>query len=212
MNELLNSTLETLLVVSLSSLSALLLGLPLAILLVLSQKGGLRERLILYRMLDTLINLLRSVPFIILMVLIFPLSKLIVGRKTGTMAMVVPLAFAAAPFVARVMEQSLNEVERGEVEAAIALGSSPGQIVRRVLIPEAMPALVKDMTTTVINIIGYSAMAGSIGAGGLGDLAVRSGYYNDNYWVLIQAVVVIILIVHAVQIVGHAISRAIDKK
>lgn len=212
MGELLQATWETLYMVSVSSLVALALGLPIGILLVISQKAGIKENTILYRILDSLINLLRSLPFIILMILLFPLAKFIIGRKTGTSAIIVPLSIAAAPFVARLMEQSINEVDKGEVEAAIAMGSNNWQIVSRVLLPEALPSMVNSMTITIINIIGYSAMAGAIGGGGLGDLAVRYGYYKSDYLTLLKAVAVIIIIVTVIQIAGNAISKAIDKK
>lgn len=212
MAELMEATWESLYMVSVSSLIALVLGLPLAILLVLSQKDGIKENLKLYRVLDVIINLLRSLPFIILMIMVFPLSRALIGRSTGTTAMIVPLAIAAAPFVARLLEQSINEVDKGVVEAAIAMGSSNWQIVSRVLLPEALPSMVHSMTITVINIIGYSAMAGSIGGGGLGDLAVRYGYYKSDYVTLLKSVAVIIVIVTVVQIAGNAIGRAIDKK
>ncbi len=212
MGELMRATWETLYMVGVSSLIALALGLPLGVLLVISQKAGIKENTILYRILDILINLLRSLPFIILMIMVFPVSKFIVGRKTGTTAIIVPLAIAAAPFVARLMEQSINEVDKGEVEAAIAMGSNNWQIVSRVLLPEALPSMVNSMTVTIINIVGYSAMAGAIGGGGLGDLAIRYGYYNSNYTTLLQAVAVIIIIVSVIQIAGNAISRALDKR
>lgn len=212
MAELMQATWESSYMVGVSSLIALALGLPLGVLLVISQKAGIKENTTLYRFLDVVINLLRSLPFIILMILVFPLSKALLGRKTGTTAMIVPLAIAAAPFVARLMEQSINEVDKGEVEAATAMGSSNWQIVSRVLIPEALPSMVNSMTITVINIIGYSAMAGAIGGGGLGDLAVRYGYYKSDYLTLLQAVVVIIVIVTVVQLIGNKVSRAIDRK
>lgn len=212
MAELMQATWESLYMVGVSSLIALALGLPLGVLLVISQKAGIKENTTLYRFLDVVINLLRSLPFIILMILVFPLSKALLGRKTGTTAMIVPLAIAAAPFVARLMEQSINEVDKGEVEAATAMGSSNWQIVSRVLIPEALPSMVNSMTITVINIIGYSAMAGAIGGGGLGDLAVRYGYYKSDYLTLLQAVVVIIVIVTVIQLIGNKVSRAIDRK
>lgn len=212
MNELLEATWETVYMVVASSAIALLIGLPLGVLLVVTKKGGIRENLTVYRVLDGVINLLRSFPFIILMVLIFPLSKLLTGRKTGTTAMIVPLAIAAAPFVARLIEQSINEVDKGEIEAAISMGATDWQTIWHVLLPEALPSMVNSMTITMINIIGYSAMAGSIGGGGLGDLAIRYGYYNSDTTVLLQSVVVIIVIVSVVQFGGNALSRAIDRK
>lgn len=204
-------TLETLYMVALSSFFALLLGTPLGIALTLSEKDGLKENLSLYRILNSLVNVLRSFPFIILMIVLFPLSRLIVGTTIGTTATIVPLSIAAAPFAARVVQSSLKEVDKGVVEAALAMGSDAFTIVRKVLIPEALPSLVSGVTLTVINIVSYSAMAGAIGGGGLGDLAIRYGFHRFRSNVLIAAVIVIIVIVQGIQWIGNNIAASLSK-
>ena len=204
-------TLETLYMVALSSFFALLLGTPLGIALTLSEMDGLKENLSLYRILDSLVNVLRSFPFIILMIVLFPLSRLIVGTTIGTTATIVPLSIAAAPFAARVVQSSLKEVDKGVVEAALAMGSDAFTIVRKVLIPEALPSLVSGVTLTVINIVSYSAMAGAIGGGGLGDLAIRYGFHRFRSDVLIAAVIVIIVIVQGIQWIGNNIAASLSK-
>jgi D-methionine transport system permease protein len=203
-------TLETLYMVFFSTLFATVMGFPLGIILVVTEKGGILENEYVYRVLDGVVNVLRSFPFIILMIVLFPLSRLVVGTTIGTTASIVPLAIAAAPFVGRVVESALKEVDRGLVEAAVSMGSSPKEIIFKVLVPEAMPSLVLGETLTVINIIGYSAMAGAIGGGGLGDLAVRYGFHRFQTDVLIAAVIVIIVMVQAIQAVGNALARRVS--
>ncbi|NLA81762.1 MAG: ABC transporter permease subunit [Clostridiaceae bacterium] len=203
MNDFLKATYETLLMVGASSLFSVLVGLPLGVLLVLTRPEGLTPRPALYRVMDLVINVLRSLPFIILMIVVFPLSRLLVGRATGTVATIVPLAVAAIPFVARIMEQSLLEVDSGVLDAGLACGARVSQLIRTVLIPEALPALVNGVTITVINIIGNSALAGAIGGGGLGDLAVRYGLYRRDASKLLITVIIIIVIVQIVQFLGR---------
>jgi D-methionine transport system permease protein len=203
-------TLETLYMVFFSTLFATVMGFPLGIILVVTEKGGILENEYVYRVLDGVVNVLRSFPFIILMIVLFPLSRLVVGTTIGTTASIVPLAIAAAPFVGRVVESALKEVDRGLVEAAVSMGSSPKEIIFKVLVPEAMPSLVLGETLTVINIIGYSAMAGAIGGGGLGDLAVRYGFHRFQTDVLIAAVIVIIVMVQAIQGAGNALARRVS--
>jgi D-methionine transport system permease protein len=203
---------ETLLMVGVSSLFSIAIGLPLGIILVLTQPNGIKPMAGLYRVLDIIINLFRSLPFIILIIVFAPLALILTGRSSGTLALTVPLSLAAIPFVARIMETSINEVGQGVVEAALAMGTSIPKLITRVLIPEAMPALIQGATTTIINIIGYSAMAGVIGGGGLGDLAIRWGYYNRQPQSLLVAVILIVILVQAVQLAGNALSRAIDHR
>jgi D-methionine transport system permease protein len=198
---------ETLLMVGASTLAASVLGFPLGILLYLIAPGGLSERPRLRLVLDRVVNALRSFPFIILMILLFPLSRLLVGTSIGTVAAVVPLAIAAAPLVARLVESALAEVDRGVVEAALTSGATKARIVFAVLVPEAAPSLVSGLTLTVINLVGYSAMAGAIGGGGLGDLAVRYGYQRFRMDVMAAAVIVILLLVEGVQLAGTRIAR-----
>jgi D-methionine transport system permease protein len=203
-------TWETLYMVFFSTFFATLMGFPLGIILVVTEKDGILENEYLYRVLDGVVNVLRSFPFIILMIVLFPLSRVVVGTTIGTTASIVPLAIAAAPFVARVVESALKEVDHGLVEAAVSMGSSPKEIIFKVLVPEALPSLVLGQTLTVINIIGYSAMAGAIGGGGLGDLAVRYGFHRFQTDVLIAAVIVIIVMVQAIQGAGNALARRVS--
>ncbi len=203
---------ETLHMVFLSTIFSLILGFPLGILLVITEKGSIWEKKQLNRILNGVINILRSFPFIILMILLFPLSRIIVGKTIGTTATVVPLSIAAAPFVARIIESSLKEVDRGIIESSLAMGASAGEIVFKVLIPESMPSLILGITTTIINIIGYTAMAGAIGGGGLGDVAIRYGLYRFQTDVMVVAVIVIIVIVQGIQYIGNKLSSKINKK
>lgn len=203
---------ETLYMVFFSTVFSLILGSPLGILLVITEKGGIWEKKQLNRVLNGIINILRSFPFIILMILLFPLSRLIVGKTIGTTATIVPLSVAAAPFVARIIESSLKEVDKGIIESSLAMGASVPQIVFKVFIPESMPSLILGITTTVINIIGYSAMAGAIGGGGLGDVAIRYGLYRFQTDVMVVAVIVIIAIVQGIQFIGNRLSANINKK
>ena len=203
---------ETIYMVSLSTLFAVILGFPLGILLVVTEKGSIWEKPLLNSILNSIINLLRSFPFLILMVLLFPLSRLIIGKTIGTTATIVPLAIGTAPFVARVIESSLKEVDKGVVEFSLSMGAKTWQIISRVLIPEAMPSIVMGITLTIINVIGYSAMAGAIGGGGLGDLALRYGFYRFQTDVMIAAVIVIIILVQAVQFLGNTIANKLNKK
>jgi D-methionine transport system permease protein len=196
-------TLETVYMVMFSTLFATLLGFPIGIALVVTEKGGLVENEAIYRILDGIVNVCRSFPFIILMIVLFPFSRLIVGTTIGTTASIVPLSIGAAPFVGRVVESALKEVEKGLIEAAVSMGTNPKDIILKVMIPEALPSLILGETLTVINIIGYSAMAGAIGGGGLGDLAIRYGFHRFQTDVLIAAVIVIIVLVQVIQVIGN---------
>lgn len=212
---ILESTLQTLQMVFFSTIFSLILGLPLGILLCITSpatQGGIAPHPVLNEILGKIVNVLRSFPFIILMILLFPLSRIIVGTSIGTAATIVPLSIAAAPFVARIIESALKEVDTGVVQAARAMGSTNAQIVFKVLLPEAMPALVSGITLTIINLIGYSAMAGAIGGGGLGDLAIRYGYQRFRSDVMLAAVVIIILLVEIIQFAGNKISSKIIER
>ncbi|WP_199229012.1 methionine ABC transporter permease [Sporanaerobacter acetigenes] len=204
--------LETLYMVFFSTIFSLLIGLPLGILLVITEKGGIWEKSMLNQTLNGIINVLRSFPFIILMILLFPLSRLIVGSTIGTKATIVPLSIAAAPFVARIIESALKEVDSGVVEASLSMGATVPQIVFKVLIPESMPSLVMGITLTIINLIGYSAMAGAIGGGGLGDLAIRYGLYRFQTDIMIVSVTIIIVLVQGIQLIGNKITVSINRK
>lgn len=201
---------QTAVMVVFSTLFSLLLGLPLGILLCISDpQSGIRPRPALYQILTRIVNALRSFPFIILMIVLFPLSRVVVGTSIGTKATIVPLSIAAAPFVARIIESALKEVDKGVVQAARAMGSTTMQIIFKVLIPEALPSLIDGVTLTIINVIGYSAMAGAIGGGGLGDLAIRYGYQRFRSEIMAIAVVVILLMVELVQMLGTALSHKV---
>ena len=207
------ATLQTLSMVSLSTLFSLALGFPLGILLCVTDPSGITPRPVLNQILSRVVNVLRSFPFIILMILLFPLSRIIVGTSIGTVATIVPLSIAAAPFVARIIESALREVDPGVVQAARAMGSRNSQIIFRVMIPEALPSLVSGVTLTIINLIGYSAMAGAIGGGGLGDLAIRYGYQRFRTDIMIAAVLIILVLVEAIQFAGtHITNKLIAKR
>lgn len=206
------STAQTLVMVLFSTAFSLLLGFPLGVWLYVTSPAGITPKPVLYQVLSRIVNALRSFPFLILMILLFPLSRLILHTAIGTKATIVPLSIAAAPFVARIIETSLNEVDRGVIEAARAMGSTNMQIITRVLIPEALPSLVSGITLTIINLIGYSAMAGAVGGGGLGDLAIRYGYQRFRTDVMIASVIVLLVLVEAIQLIGTLIVNRMLKK
>jgi D-methionine transport system permease protein len=206
------ATADTAYMTLVSALFACLLGFPLGAFLYSASPAGLNPRGLLYNVLSRIVNLFRSLPFIILMILLIPLSRFIIGTSIGPTAVIIPLSIGAAPFVARIAEAALSEVDSGVLVAAKAMGSTNMQIIRKVLIPEALPALVSGLALTIINLIGYSAMAGAIGGGGLGDLAIRYGYYRFRIDVTIAAVIIILILVEIVQLTGTAISRSLLSK
>lgn len=209
------ATWQTLVMVFFSTLFSLILGLPLGILLTVTSpedQGGISPRPVMNNIIGRIVNVLRSFPFIILMILLFPLARLILGTSIGTAATIVPLSIAAAPFVARVIESALKEVDPGVIQAARAMGSTNSQIVFKVMIPEAIPSLVSGVTLTIINLIGYSAMAGAIGGGGLGDLAIRYGYQRFRGDVMFVSVVVILVLVEVIQMIGNRIAAKMMAK
>jgi D-methionine transport system permease protein len=195
-----------------ATLFACILGFPLGAYLYCASPAGLTPRRLVYTVLSRIVNLFRSLPFIILMVLLIPLARLIIGTSIGPTAAIIPLSIAAAPFVARVTESALQEVDAGVITAAQAMGSTNVQIVRKVLIPEALPSLVSALALTIINLIGYSAMAGAIGGGGLGTLAINYGYYRFRMDITLGAVIIILLLVEGVQLLGTAVSRRLWAK
>ncbi len=204
---------ETAYSLALQAFFAYLIGLPVGVLLYTGQKGGIRPLPgLLMRALNVLINLLRSVPFLILMILALPLSKLIVGTKVGTIATIVPMVIAAFPLVARMVEGSLKEVDAGVIEAAQSMGASTWQIVTKVLLPEALPSLISGGAITLTTILGYGAMAGIIGGGGLGKLAIDYGYYNFKTLVMWVAVIGLIILVQLLQTAGTRLAKACDKR
>jgi D-methionine transport system permease protein len=204
--------LQTALMVGVSATVAVLLGLPLGVVLVVTDRGGALERPWLNRALGAVVNAARSTPFIILMVAVIPLTRLIVGTSIGTAAAIVPLAIAATPFVARLIEAALREVDSGLIEAAEAMGATPLQIVAKVLLPEALPGIVAAVTVMVVSLIGYSAMAGAVGGGGLGDLGIRYGYQRFQPEVMAAVVVVLIAFVQVVQSAGDAFVRRVSHR
>ena len=207
-----SATAETLHMTLVSTFFATIMGFPLGAYLFMTSPSGLIPSGALYNVLSRVVNLFRSIPFIILMILLIPLTRFIVNTTIGPTAAIIPLSIAAAPFVARVTESALSEVDHGVLTAAKAMGSTNFQIIRKVLIPEAMPALVSGLALTFINLIAYSAMAGAIGGGGLGDLAIRYGYHRFRTDVAIAAVIVILILVETVQIIGTAISQNLLSK
>lgn len=205
-------TLDTLYMTSMALVMSYLVGLPLGIALVATEKGHILESPALNQVLSIIVNIGRSIPFIILAVAIIPVTRFIVGQAIGTTGSIVPLVVAAIPFVGRLVEASLKEVDRGIVEAALAMGASPRQIIFKVLIPEVKPSLVLGATITFITLIGYSAMMGAFGGGGLGDIAVRYGYYRYETGVMAATVILLIILVQLIQSLGNYISRKLNKK
>jgi D-methionine transport system permease protein len=202
---------ETLQMVGLSLVFSTILGLPLGIVMVLTGKGHIAENAAVNSILSAVINIGRSVPFIILLVAIIPFTRLIVGTSIGTTAAIVPLTLAAAPFVARIVETSIKEVEWGVVEAAQAIGTTNLGIVTKVLLPEALPSIISGITITAINLVGYSAMAGAIGGGGLGDLAIRYGYQRFQVDVMIATVITLVAMVQLMQSLGDGLVRLVSR-
>jgi D-methionine transport system permease protein len=203
---------ETVYMVAVSMAIASALGIPLGVLLYATDKGQILESPMLNKVIGTVVNAIRSIPFIILMVAIIPLTRLLVGSAIGTTAAMVPLVIASIPFIGRQVETSLKEVPYGLIEAALSMGATPMQIISRVLLPESMPSIVAQLTTVVISLVGESAMAGAIGGGGLGDLAIRYGYQRFRPEVMIATVIILIVLVQAVQFVGNTIAKHLDKK
>jgi D-methionine transport system permease protein len=210
--DLQKATEETLLMVGITMTFAILVGTPVGLLLYVTGRGGLKESPAFHQLVSYAVNVLRSFPFIILLVVLIPVTRFIVGTSIGPRAAAVSLSVAAVPFFARLVEQSLRDVPRGVIDAAIAAGASTFQIVRDVLIPEAMPALVSSITVTAISFIAYSAVAGAIGAGGLGDLAIRFGYYRFDTAVMVWCVVFMFVLVQIVQWLGAWATRRVDKR
>jgi D-methionine transport system permease protein len=203
---------KTLYMVFASGFFGLLLGLPLGITLVLTSKGHLRENRSLYKILESLVNIGRSFPFAILMIALIPFTRWLIGTSLGTTAAIVPLTIAAIPFLARLIETNLLEVERSLIEAAIVMGSNTSQIVRKVLLPEALPSLILSLTLTLINLVGYSAMAGLVGGGGLGQVAIQYGYHRYNTPLMIATVVLLIVLVQLIQWAGNSAAYSLLKK
>lgn len=212
-NEFLLATWETVYVTILATAFAIILGLPLGVLLVVGEKNGILPLpKALMSVLNVIINLLRSVPFLILMIMVFPLTRAIVGTTVGTMASVVPLVISSFPFVARLVESSLREVNPNIIEAAQSMGASPLQIIVKVMIPESIPSLISNITIAITTILSYSAMSGIIGGGGLGKIAINYGYYRYKYLIMLAAVILLIALVQIFQSVGTKLAVKSDKR
>lgn len=206
------STLETLYMVLFSTVFAVILGFPLGVFLVITKEDHLWEHAHLNQVLGAIVNILRSFPFVILMIILFPLSRVITGTTIGSTAAIVPLSIGAAPFVARMVEGCLSEVDNGLIEASQSMGASNWTIISKVMIQEAAASLINGITITVISLIGYSSMAGAIGAGGLGDLAIRYGYQRFQVDIMCYAIVIILVLVQATQMFGNLLVKLKNKK
>ena len=203
---------ETVYMVAVSMIIATLLGVPLGVLLQTTKKGGILEAPALNKAVGAVVNAVRSIPFIILMVAIIPLTRLIAGTSIGTTAACVPLTIVAIPFLSRLVETSIRDVDFGLVEAAESMGATPFQIIRKVLIPEALPTIINNITVLIVNLIGASAMAGAIGGGGLGDIAIRYGYQRFRPDVMLATIIILIVVVNVIQAGGDFASRKKNKK
>lgn len=209
---LLQGTIDTLLMVTISAVLAYAIGIPLAVISKLTEPGGLKSQPVVNAVLGWIINMGRSIPYIILMVALIPLSRLIVGTSLGVVGAIVPLTIGAAPFVARMVEGSFSEIHPGRIEAAQAFGASVMQIVYKVFLKESLPSLVRGGAVVYITLIGYSAIAGALGAGGLGDIAIRFGYYRYQDEVMIATVIIMLILVQVVQSACDLIARKLDKR
>ena len=204
---------ETFYVTVLSTVFAVIIGLPVAVLLVIGDENGIKPlpKPVIHAI-NVIINLLRSIPFLILMIMVFPLSRLIVGTTVGTKATIVPLVVAAFPFVARLVESSLREVDQGMIEAAQSMGSTPFQIVWKVLLPESLPSIISNITIALTTVLSYSAMSGIIGGGGLGKIAINYGYYRYKYGTMVAAVILLVVLVQVFQSIGTYLAIKCDKR
>ncbi len=203
---------ETFYMVAVATVIADIIGIPLGVTLVTTSKGHILQNLFINRILGTIVNIIRSVPFIILMVAIIPLTRLIAGTSIGTAAACVPLTIVAIPFLSRLVETSIRDVDYGLVEAAESMGATPFQIIRKVLLPEALPTIINNVTVLIVNLIGASAMAGAIGGGGLGDIAIRYGYQRFRPDVMLATIIILIVVVNLIQYGGDLASHKKNKK
>lgn len=211
-NLLLQGFLETVQMTVISTVVAVLLGVPLGVILVITSRGHIMQNEAVNKVLSAIVNATRSIPFIILMVAIIPFTRLVAGTSIGTTAACVPLTLAAIPFLARLVETAIKEVNGGVIEAAQSMGATPLQIIWKVLLPEALPTLIDNITVLIVNLISYSAMAGAIGGGGLGDIAIRYGYQRFQGDVMLATIIILIVLVQVIQSVGDYLSRKVNKK
>ena len=211
-NLLLQGFLETVQMTVISTVVAVLLGVPLGVILVITSRGHIMQNEAVNKVLGAIVNATRSIPFIILMVAIIPFTRLVAGTSIGTTAACVPLTLAAIPFWARLVETAIKEVNSGVIEAAQSMGATPLQIIWKVLLPEALPTLIDNITVLIVNLISYSAMAGAIGGGGLGDIAIRYGYQRFQGDVMLATIIILIVLVQVIQSLGDYLSRKVNKK
>ena len=209
---LVEGTRDTLYMTLMSTFFGYVLGLPLGILLTVTDKEGIRPNAFVYKILDVIVNILRSIPFWILLILVIPVTKAIVGKSYGSSATIVPLVIAAAPFIARMVESSLKEVDSGVIEAAVSMGAGTGTVIWKVLLAEARTSLLVGVTIAVGTILGYSAMAGVVGGGGLGDIAIRYGYYRYQTDIMLVTIVILVVLVQILQGIGMMVSKKMDKR
>ena len=209
---LVEGTRDTLYMTLMSTFFGYVLGLPLGILLTVTDKEGIRPNAFVYKILDVIVNILRSIPFLILLILVIPVTKAIVGKSYGSSATIVPLVIAAAPFIARMVESSLKEVDSGVIEAAVSMGAGTGTVIWKVLLAEARTSLLVGVTIAVGTILGYSAMAGVVGGGGLGDIAIRYGYYRYQTDIMLVTIVILVVLVQILQGIGMMLSKKLDKR
>ena len=209
---LITGTLDTLQMTVISTIMAMIIGIPLGVVLVVTSKGHILENAALNKILGAIVNATRSIPFIILMVAIIPFTRMVVGTSIGTTAACVPLTLAAIPFLARLVETSIKDIQFGVIEAAQSMGASPFQIIRKVLLPEALPTIIDNVTVLIVNLIGYSAMAGAIGGGGLGDIAIRYGYQRFQGDIMLATIIILIIMVQVIHMIGDGLSKAMNKK
>ena len=209
---LLEGTRDTLYMTLVATLFGYVIGLPLGVILTITDVDGITPNAVIYKILDVIVNLLRSIPFLILLILVIPLTRFLVGKSYGSTATIVPLVIAAAPFIARVVESSLKEVDKGVIEAATSMGAGTWTIITKVLLAEAKTSLLVGVTIAVGTILGYSAMAGTVGGGGLGDIAIRYGYYRYQTDIMIVTIVILVVLVQILQGIGMMLSRKLDKR
>jgi D-methionine transport system permease protein len=203
---------DTLYMTVISTVIAYILGLPMGVALVVTADGGIRPNKLIYKVLDIIINIVRSIPFLILLILVIPFTRLVVGKSYGTTATMVPLVLAAAPFIARMVESSIQEVDHGVIEAAQSMGAGLWTIIWKVMLAEARTSLIVGATIVLGTVLGYSAMAGTVGGGGLGDIAIRYGYYRYQSDIMIVTVILLVLLVQIMQMIGMKLSKKLDKR
>lgn len=211
-NMLIEGTWATIYMTLVSTLFGYILGLPMGIILTITDKEGIKPNAVIYKILDFIVNLTRSIPFLILLILVMPLTKFLVGKSYGSSATIVPLTIAAAPFIGRMVESSLKEVDKGVIEAAQSMGADTFTIIWKVLLAEARTSLLVGVTIAIGTILGYSAMAGVVGGGGLGDIAIRYGYYRYETGIMIVTIVVLVVLVQILQGIGMMVSKKLDRR